>query len=222
MLKTGLAGLALVAALGLANAQAQEATVDRIYVMDCGHNAAADQARWSPGVNVGKPIELSDNCYAIKHGDDWLLWDTGYPDAIAEKPVVTPVGTLNNATFPAAVGRGPIGPAWLTGNLIAECLAQMLDRDVSLGKSVQATCCGTWDTAVIAGLDERGEAPAPFLSIIMEPMVGQIELFAFSFAPVGFLPCNGQPTFALPTLAPITPQGPGYYIAIFGVAPPTQ
>jgi hypothetical protein len=59
-------------------------------------------------------------------------------------------------------------------------------------------------------------------SIIMEPMVGQIELFAFSFAPVGFLPCNGQPTFALPTLAPITPQGPGYYIAIFGVAPPTQ
>jgi len=56
----------------------------------------------------------------------------------------------------------------------------------------------------------------------MEPMVGQIELFAFSFAPVGFLPCNGQPTFALPTLAPITPQGPGYYIAIFGVAPPTQ
>jgi N-acyl homoserine lactone hydrolase len=95
MLKKGLVGIALVASLGLANAQAQEATVDRIYVMDCGHNAAADQARWSPGVNVGKPIELSDNCYAIKHGDDWLLWDTGYPDAIAEKPVVTPVGTAS-------------------------------------------------------------------------------------------------------------------------------
>lgn len=86
--------------------------------------------------------------------------------------LVTEEGTLNNATFPAAVGRGPIGPAWLTGNLIAECLAQMLDRDLALGKSVQATCCGTWDTAVIAGLDERGEAPAPFLSIIMEPMAG--------------------------------------------------
>ena len=79
----------------------------------------------------------------------------------------------------------------------------------------------------------------------MEPMVGQIELFDFSFAPAGFLPCNGalmaidentvlysligttyggdgKTTFALPTLAPVTPQGPGYYIAIFGVAPPTQ
>ncbi|ANN16076.1 hydantoinase [Amycolatopsis orientalis] len=86
--------------------------------------------------------------------------------------LVTEEGTINNATFPAAVGRGPIGPAWLTGSLVAECLSRMLDRDLELGKNVQATCCGTWDTAVIAGLDERGEVPAPFLSIIMEPMAG--------------------------------------------------
>ncbi|MBN9107292.1 MAG: hydantoinase B/oxoprolinase family protein [Pseudonocardia sp.] len=86
--------------------------------------------------------------------------------------LVTEEGTINNATFPAAVGRGPIGPAWLTGSLVAECLAQMLDRDLELGRNVQATCCGTWDTAVIAGLDERGEQPSPFLSIMMEPMAG--------------------------------------------------
>lgn len=87
-------------------------------------------------------------------------------DLVAEE------GTINNATFPAAVGRGPIGPAWLTGTLVAECLSQMLDRSVDLGKSVQAACCGTWDTAVIAGLDERGEQPVPFLNILMEPMAG--------------------------------------------------
>ena len=87
-------------------------------------------------------------------------------DLIAEE------GTINNATYPAAVSRGPIGPAWLTGTLVAECLSQMLDRSVDLGKSVQASCCGTWDTAVIAGLDERGALPAPFLSIMMEPMAG--------------------------------------------------
>ncbi|MCG3752698.1 hydantoinase B/oxoprolinase family protein [Amycolatopsis sp. Poz14] len=86
--------------------------------------------------------------------------------------LISEEGTINNATFPAAVSRGPIGPAWLTGNLIAECLAQMLDRDVDLGKSVQASCCGTWDTAIVAGLDERGEQPAPFLNILMEPMAG--------------------------------------------------
>lgn len=86
--------------------------------------------------------------------------------------LITEEGTLNNATFPAAVSRGPIGPAWLTGSLVAECLSGMLDRSLELGKNVQATCCGTWDTAVIAGLDERGEQPVPFLNIIMEPMAG--------------------------------------------------
>ncbi|QTJ66118.1 hydantoinase B/oxoprolinase family protein [Rhodococcus sp. ZPP] len=87
-------------------------------------------------------------------------------DLVAEE------GTINNATFPAAVSRGPIGPAWLTGTLIAECLSQMLDRSVDLGTSVQAACCGTWDTAVIAGLDERPEQSVPFLNIMMEPMAG--------------------------------------------------
>ncbi|TQS45230.1 hydantoinase B/oxoprolinase family protein [Cryptosporangium phraense] len=86
--------------------------------------------------------------------------------------LVSEEGTINNATFPAAVGRGPIGPAWLTGTLVAECLSQLLDCSPDLGRSVQAACCGTWDTAVVAGLDQRGDAPVPFLNIMMEPMAG--------------------------------------------------
>lgn len=72
-------------------------TADRLYLMDCGHNSAKDQARWSPGVNVGKPIELSDTCVLIKHREQWLLWDTGYPDAVADQPVDTPVGHATRA-----------------------------------------------------------------------------------------------------------------------------
>ena len=86
--------------------------------------------------------------------------------------LVSEEGTINSATFPAAVSRGPIGPAWLTGTLVAECLSQLLDQSVDLGQSVQAACCGTWDTAVVAGLDERGEVPMPFLNVMMEPMAG--------------------------------------------------
>src|SRR6266436_8310699 len=41
-------------------------TADQLYLMDCGHNSAKDQARWSPGVNVGKPIELSDTCNFVR------------------------------------------------------------------------------------------------------------------------------------------------------------
>lgn len=94
-----LLGLAMTTMLA-ASAAAQ--TVDRLYIMDCGHNSAPDQARWSPGVNVGKPIELSDNCYLIRHGSQWLLWDTGYPDAVADRSVTTPVGTATRAKKLAA------------------------------------------------------------------------------------------------------------------------
>jgi N-acyl homoserine lactone hydrolase len=83
-------------------APAAAQTADRLYVMDCGHNSAKDQSRWSPGVNAGKPIEQSDTCALIKHGGQWLLWDTGYQDAIADQPVDTPVGHATRARKLAA------------------------------------------------------------------------------------------------------------------------
>jgi N-acyl homoserine lactone hydrolase len=106
--------LVATAAIGLAASvvMAQSGGADRLYVMDCGHNAAPDQSRWSPGVNVGTPIELSDNCYLIRHGAEWLLWDTGYPDSVAEKPVTTPVGMATRAkTLAAQLAEISVKPA---------------------------------------------------------------------------------------------------------------
>ncbi|MFT4011758.1 MAG: hydantoinase B/oxoprolinase family protein, partial [Nocardioidaceae bacterium] len=77
-------------------------------------------------------------------------------------------GTIVNATYPGAVSRAPIGPAWVLGQLVAECLSQMMDRTVEFADRVQAACCGTHDTAVVAGLDERGAVPVPFLNIVMD------------------------------------------------------
>ena len=71
---------------------------------------------------------------------------------------------------------------------------------------------------------------------------GQIELFAFDYAPAGWLTCSGQllsiqefPTlfqligttyggdgqtsFAVPNLQPLAPNGPFYCISLFGQAP---
>ncbi len=67
-------------------AQTGASGVDKLYVLDCGHGASPDQSRWSPGINVGKPIEISDNCYLIHHAQGYLLWDTGIADAIAAMP----------------------------------------------------------------------------------------------------------------------------------------
>jgi microcystin-dependent protein len=75
--------------------------------------------------------------------------------------------------------------------------------------------------------------------VAVQYTIGQVEIFAFKFAPVGFMACQGQllsimqyqvlfaligtqyggngvTDFALPKLAPVTPQGPFYYICVQG------
>src|SRR5882724_11977721 len=78
---------AIVAALAwTATIAGAQGGLERLYVLDCGVNQGKDQSRWSPGVNEGKPIEFSDNCYLIRHARGLLLWDTGIPDAVASMP----------------------------------------------------------------------------------------------------------------------------------------
>jgi N-acyl homoserine lactone hydrolase len=60
--------------------------VEKLYILNCGEGVAGDISRWSPGVNVGKPMDFADNCYLIRHAQGWLLWDTGVTDAIAAMP----------------------------------------------------------------------------------------------------------------------------------------
>jgi N-acyl homoserine lactone hydrolase len=40
--------------------------MSRIYVF-AAMMAALAQSRWTPGVNAGQPLELSNNCYLFKH-----------------------------------------------------------------------------------------------------------------------------------------------------------
>lgn len=80
-------GIAAAAMLTAFAAGAQAGTVDRLYVIDCGHAHAADQSLWSPGVNVGVPIDFADNCYLIHHSSaGYVLWDTGLTDRAVALP----------------------------------------------------------------------------------------------------------------------------------------
>lgn len=86
------AGMAACAGSALA---AEDATVDRLYVLDCGRAHLPDKGRFiSPGLNVGQPIDILNNCYLIQHGKDWLLWETGYSDELVGKtPPPGPIQT---------------------------------------------------------------------------------------------------------------------------------
>src|ERR1041384_1507566 len=81
--------MAALAALSIAAAAASAQTksgIDKLYILNCGEGVAGDISRWSPGVNVGQPMNFVDNCYLIHHAQGWLLWDTGITDAIAAMP----------------------------------------------------------------------------------------------------------------------------------------
>ncbi len=80
------ATLAVSLAVTQACAQGGKSGVERLYILNCGEGVVGDISRWSPGVNVGKSMDFVDSCYLIKHGQDWLLWDTGVADAIAAMP----------------------------------------------------------------------------------------------------------------------------------------
>ncbi len=82
--------------------------VDRLYVLECGHGAAPDQGRFSPGYNDGKPFDLVDNCYLIRHSDGYLLWGTGISDKF--------FGKLGGV--PSLGGR----PNWVRSNTLAKQL----------------------------------------------------------------------------------------------------
>jgi N-acyl homoserine lactone hydrolase len=59
---------------------------EKLYRLDCGHSLANDESVWTPGENVGRSIEFSSTCWLIKHGSEWLLWDTGVPEATLNDP----------------------------------------------------------------------------------------------------------------------------------------
>jgi N-acyl homoserine lactone hydrolase len=59
---------------------------EKLYRLDCGHSLANDESVWTPGENVGRSIEFSSTCWLIKHGSEWLLWDTGVPESALNDP----------------------------------------------------------------------------------------------------------------------------------------
>jgi N-methylhydantoinase B len=86
--------------------------------------------------------------------------------------IITEEGTITNAAFPAAVGKGPVGPSWATGNLVAECVARMLDAQPETRTDVQSVCTGTFDLCLVAGVDERQATEMPFVSPLFDVMAG--------------------------------------------------
>jgi glyoxylase-like metal-dependent hydrolase (beta-lactamase superfamily II) len=86
LLAVSAAILGSVLAAGHAVAQAPKPSLERLYVIDCGNSVGPDKSRWTPGVDVGKPLPMVGNCYLIRHAQGWMVWDTGVSDDVAAMP----------------------------------------------------------------------------------------------------------------------------------------
>jgi glyoxylase-like metal-dependent hydrolase (beta-lactamase superfamily II) len=79
-----------VAALAACNPPAQqeaEAPAVRLYALDCGRANFPNVDMFADdGSLVGQSRELVDPCFLIRHPDGDLIWDTGFPDAVADMP----------------------------------------------------------------------------------------------------------------------------------------
>ena len=84
-------GRILALAMALGGGAATGAVVQRaeleLWRLDCGKFEVANIA--------GKPRTLSNGCYLIRHGSDYMLWDSGLEEGLIGKPQVTPEQTIS-------------------------------------------------------------------------------------------------------------------------------
>lgn len=70
----------------------------RVYVLDGGWAHIKDPSLFSDTLDAGsQPVDLADPCFLVKHGEKWLLWDTGLTDRLVGHPQTTPAFAFRKA-----------------------------------------------------------------------------------------------------------------------------
>lgn len=85
-----LRALLIASAFTAFSAGAQPAAEITLTRLDCG-NGFNDQRRFSDTFAYSEPkVPFTFSCYVVKHGDDYMVWDTGYlPGSNPSAPTVT-------------------------------------------------------------------------------------------------------------------------------------
>lgn len=82
--------------------------------LDCGSIQVNDLNQFSDTQSyTGKSYTLTDSCYLIRHGKDYLLWDTGLPEALlgAKQNATDAMSPMLNAALPSQLQAIKLKPA---------------------------------------------------------------------------------------------------------------
>ena len=142
--------------------------------LDCGTNAApSDVARFSDTYAYnGLKVQLTYSCYLIRHGDDYMVWDTG-----------NPVGTTPTAPKTSLVdllAQLKVTPAQIKYVAISHYHGDHVGQVSSFPQATLLIGKGDWD--VLTSPKPVGANPAPFVNWIsgggkVEPLPGDRDVF---------------------------------------------
>lgn len=95
-----LAAACVLAACGQSAPQPDPPAV-QLYALDCGRAEFSDIGMFADdGSLAGQTRTLVDPCYLIRHPNGDLIWDVGFPDAVADMPQGLDLGIGARVTMP--------------------------------------------------------------------------------------------------------------------------
>jgi N-acyl homoserine lactone hydrolase len=179
-LDLGLAA-ALVASMGLgaALAAAQSAPELSLTRFDCGRTTTvADVGRFSDvAAFKGLSIQLTFSCYLIKHGNDYLVWDTGNPAATGSAPPPT----APSSSLVEQLAQLHLTPQQISFVGISHYHGDHVGQVASFPQATLLIGKGDWD-ALNNPSPNPGVNPANFAHWIsgggkVEPLIGDKDVF---------------------------------------------
>lgn len=83
--------------------------------------------------------------------------------------IISEPGTINNCSFPAGISKASVASAWATSNAVNECIASLLDAEVTDDPSFMSVCKGSFGLSLLAGVDQHNH---PFVTMLSDSMAG--------------------------------------------------
>lgn len=143
-MKATLLPLTLLSLPVMAAAQTTETPQVELWRLDCGTIELADLNFFSDTqAYPQQPFTMTDSCYLVRHGDDYLLWDTGLPLTAPSAPQGQPVAVPGPA-ITAQLTQIGVDPARVTRIGISHAHFDHMGQAAEFGEATLMIGAGDW------------------------------------------------------------------------------